>query len=101
MMGHKICFSGEIWLIIPKLSLFPLLIWNTGCGGLRDCFGRENPIFFLPKQSQRSTCILVDASRSSKLLWNRKPLFIAELHKTDLYINLLYFGRINMCLLSK
>ena len=26
MMGHKICFRGEIWLIIPKLSLLPLLI---------------------------------------------------------------------------
>ena len=21
MMGHRICFKGEIWLIIPKLSL--------------------------------------------------------------------------------
>ena len=20
MMGHKICFNGEIWIIIPKLS---------------------------------------------------------------------------------
>ena len=29
MMGHKICFKGEIWLIIPKLSLLPLLIWTT------------------------------------------------------------------------
>ena len=24
MMGHKICFYGEIWLIIPKLT--PLLL---------------------------------------------------------------------------
>ena len=23
-------FYGEIWLIIPKLSLLPLLIWSTG-----------------------------------------------------------------------
>ena len=30
MMGHKICFYGEIWLIIPKLSLLPLLIWSIG-----------------------------------------------------------------------
>ena len=29
MMGHKIWFYGEIWLIIPKLSLLPLLIWST------------------------------------------------------------------------
>ena len=28
MMGHKICFSGEIWPIIPKLSLLLLLIWS-------------------------------------------------------------------------
>ena len=21
MMGHRICFCGEIWLIVPKLSL--------------------------------------------------------------------------------
>ena len=29
MMGYKICFNGEIWIIIPKLFLFPLLIWST------------------------------------------------------------------------
>ena len=29
MMGHKICFHGEIWLIIPKLSLLTLLIRST------------------------------------------------------------------------
>ena len=25
MMGHKICFDGEIWLIVPKSSLLPFL----------------------------------------------------------------------------
>ena len=25
MMGHKICFNEKKWIIIPKLSLFPLL----------------------------------------------------------------------------
>ena len=30
MTGHNICFYGEIWLIIPKLSLLPLLNWSTG-----------------------------------------------------------------------
>ena len=30
MMGLNICFYGEIWLIIPKLSLLLLLIWSTG-----------------------------------------------------------------------
>ena len=29
MMGHKNVFYGEIWLLIPKLSLLPLLIWST------------------------------------------------------------------------
>ena len=29
MMGDKICFYGEIWLIISKLSLLPLLIWSS------------------------------------------------------------------------
>ena len=29
MMGHKICFYREIWLIISKLSLLALLIWST------------------------------------------------------------------------
>ena len=28
MMGHKIGFYGEMWLIIPKLSLLPSL-WST------------------------------------------------------------------------
>ena len=30
MMGHKKCFYGEIWLIIPILSLLPLLTWKPG-----------------------------------------------------------------------
>ena len=29
MMGHKIRFYGEIWIIIPKLSMLSLLIWST------------------------------------------------------------------------
>ena len=28
-MGHKICLYGEIWLIVSKLSLLPLLIWSS------------------------------------------------------------------------
>ena len=30
MMGHKICFSEEICIIIPKLSLLLLFIWSPG-----------------------------------------------------------------------
>ena len=29
MMGHKVCFYGERYLIIPILSPLPLLIWST------------------------------------------------------------------------
>ena len=29
MMGHKICFYGEMWLIIPELSLLLPLIWSS------------------------------------------------------------------------
>ena len=29
MMGHKICFYGVMWLIIPILSPLLLLIWST------------------------------------------------------------------------
>ena len=29
MMGHKICFYEEIWIIIRKLSLLLPLIWST------------------------------------------------------------------------
>ena len=29
MMGHKICFDGKILIIIPVLSLLPLLTWST------------------------------------------------------------------------
>ena len=39
MMGHKICFNTEIWLIIPKLALLPLLIWRAEnyCINLDGC----------------------------------------------------------------
>ena len=36
MMGHKICFYGEIWLIIPKLSLLLPLIWSTAFSILKE-----------------------------------------------------------------
>ena len=32
MIGHKICFYGEIQIINPKLSCLPLLIWSTALG---------------------------------------------------------------------
>ena len=29
MMGHKIRFYGEIWILTTKLCLLPILIWST------------------------------------------------------------------------
>ena len=37
MMGHNMCFTGEIWKIIPKLSLLPLLNWSKQCRLSADC----------------------------------------------------------------
>ena len=31
MIGRKICFYAEIWLIFPKLNLLFLLICSTDC----------------------------------------------------------------------
>ena len=52
MMGHKICFYGELWLLIPKLSLLPLLIWST------DPIYQMNPkssIFMIGVASSKNT----------------------------------------------
>ena len=38
MRSHNICFCGEIWRIIPKLSLISLLIWSS-----------EHVLFVFPK----------------------------------------------------
>ena len=37
MMGHKICFCGEIRLIITKSSQLPLLIWSTVIADHKCC----------------------------------------------------------------
>ena len=29
MVGHKKCFYGEMWLIIPELSMLLFLIWSS------------------------------------------------------------------------
>ena len=50
MMGHKICFYGEIWLIISKLSLLPLLIWST------DICANVNGAHKLCFQSTETVC---------------------------------------------
>ena len=42
--------------------------------------------FFLPKQSQKSSSIIQDGSRSLGLLSKDKTLIIAEFHRTDVDI---------------
>ena len=46
MMGHNMHFKGEIFKIIPKLSLLPLLIWGIKtsllCLGAGCHTAREN-----------------------------------------------------------
>ena len=51
MIGHKIYFYGEIWLIIPKLSLLPLLIWSTEVSLERKILHDYNQIHFLKRRS--------------------------------------------------
>ena len=41
MMGHKICFYVEIWLITPRLSLLHRLIWSTAIGLSNQCRPRQ------------------------------------------------------------
>ena len=52
MMGHNICFYGEIWLIIPKSSLLPtsyLELWRRELAKNEDdrvAFPESVPIHF-------------------------------------------------------
>ena len=41
--GSQNMFYGEIWKIIPKLSLLPLLIWSAGCINIM----KESVIYFI------------------------------------------------------
>ena len=46
MMGDKICFYDEKWIIIPKLSLLLLLIWSTGAYCARSYAGERCYVIF-------------------------------------------------------
>ena len=67
MMGHKICFYGEMWLIAPKFSLLPLLIWSTA----------ERKVFI--KSRNKATCMLLCKKKSLRFL---QPAF--EYHLTTM-----------------
>ena len=47
-------FYGEIWLIIPKLPVLPLLIWSTAVNNITGVFSEINTVSFL-KISIQST----------------------------------------------
>ena len=49
MVGHKICFYREIWLIIPKLLLLLRLIW-IGCFGFN---GPSRQYLSLPERGRK------------------------------------------------
>ena len=52
-MGHKICFYGEIWLIIPKLALLPLPTWSIVCSCSSSCRMYQDKLAHLKKQLQQ------------------------------------------------
>ena len=52
MMGHKISFYGQIWLIFPKLSVTPLICTTVSCSArCRLRTSSANNVFFLDLQS--------------------------------------------------
>ena len=55
MNGYKICFCGEIWKIILKLSLSPLLICSTGSGRSRE---RNSALFCLHNHFQYGNYVI-------------------------------------------
>ena len=42
MRGHNLRFYGEIWKIIPKISLLPLLIWSSELDLSNQCRPRSD-----------------------------------------------------------
>ena len=55
--GHNICFKGEIWKIILKLSLTPLLIWGTATDLITPGLRKYPPHRTGPDCHQRGTNI--------------------------------------------
>ena len=56
MIGHKISFYGEIWLIIPNLALLLLLIWSTMAS-----FSSQNRINFTSTNMNKITAENLDS----------------------------------------
>ena len=69
MVGHKLCFYGEIWLIIPQLSLLPLLIWSTG---LKKEFTTKEAMVFSCYYNlfQKNTLLTLLHSKKAKIVYN-------------------------------
>ena len=53
LMGHNICFYGEMRLIIFELSLLPFLIWSTGLPFVLLIFGTGTSSWEANRKSQK------------------------------------------------
>ena len=58
MKGHKICFYGEIWKIIPKLSLLPFLSGPDQTAQMPDDLGMRP--FHIPKNRSHHNMVCIN-----------------------------------------
>ena len=79
MMGHKICFYGQIRLIIPKLSLLPLLIWSTGLSGRATVLLLQ--FSFLPTFSKQANSMMYIYLKA--ILLTEMSLFTQAVQSSD------------------
>ena len=91
MMGRKICFDGEIWIIIPKLSQLPLFIWNTDV---------KNSSLYLEKHLLSAVRILhMGINRRGQTVWTsllllfRSFCLVDELNKPGVSFQMLLLVR--------
>ena len=73
MVRHKICFNGEMWLIIPELSLLLLLIWSSGeegeAGHILVWFGSHWCWYCCQLWHDISTTIFLGLQSTVELQW--------------------------------
>ena len=93
MMGHKICFYGEILIIIPKLPPLPLLIWSTGTAHYSDLNEKLNKSLHNQHHKKSNTCVwfllvtgMTKIRHSQKLILNNKTYNNKSLDKERLQL---------------
>ena len=81
MMGHKMHFYGKIWLIIPKLSLLPRLIWSTDTAfGYHEYADSSGQSVFIYR-------LLSAGTSTGYIQRNSSAIFtFASLHKVGLFL---------------